>query len=167
MGKAFVVKGIDASGIALKRVLLLSNMRDVTDDLIIHTGKQMHEALVGFDDALMPWSGASAFVLDVSSYRGKHIVMYTSSYPEITGTYWRAFVASFTSPITASDWSSVTSTVQNAFTPSAITPYIAGEMPNDTPTMIYKDVVVPNDASYLLVSFATSLQSQLKVYVEP
>lgn len=165
MGKAFVIKGIDASGIALKQVLLLSNMRDVTGDLIIHTGKEMHKA-VSFNNALLPWAGTSAFVLDVSAYRGKHIVMFTSSYPELAETYWRAFVTSFASPITASDWSSVTSTVQNAFTPSAITPYIGGEYP-DPSIMIYKDVVVPSDANYLLVSYYTSHQSQIRVYVEP
>lgn len=169
MGKAFIINGIDASGIALKQVTLVSKMTDVTSSLIIHSGYMFLEYLPANDDILRPLENYASFVLDVSSYRGKKLVMYIPDNPTTPGAYWRTFAQSFKSPITASDWSSVTDIVQNAVIPSSITPYIGGERPASSAVaaMTWKEVVVPSDANYLIVSYVINLADQVKAYVEP
>lgn len=166
MGKAFIINGIDASGIALKQVTPVSKMTDVTSSLIIHSGYMFLEYQPGNDNTLRTLENYVSFVLDVSSYQGKKLVMYIPSRDTTSGAYWRAFAQSFTSPITAADWSSVTSITQNAITPSSITPYIGGEHPSPA-TMVWKEAVVPSDANYLVVSYGADLADQVKVYVEP
>lgn len=165
MGKSFVIKGIDASSFALKQVTPVSNMTDVTKDLIIHPNKMFLQQTPNNINTLRPLAGQTSFVLDVSTYIGKKIVMYIPSQP-VTSAWWRVFTQSFTSPITASDWSSVTSTKQNALVPCASDPYIDGEHPLPV-TMIWKEAIVPADANYLVVSYDSTLADQVKVYVEP
>lgn len=167
MGKAFIIKGIDASSFALKQVTLVSNMTDVTKDLIVHPNMMfLHYPSGGNVNVLRSIDGETSFVLDVSAYVGKKIVMYIPSRPNMNA-WWRVFIQSFTSPITASDWSSITGRiVENAVVPCADDPYIGGEHPAPD-TMIWKEVIVPADAVYLVVSYPSSLADQVKVYAEP
>lgn len=166
MGKAFVIKGIDASDIAIKKINIPSNMTDITKNLITQIGYQIFKN-VSFNNAIMKVNTADAIVLDVSAYHGKSIAMYIPSLPTGEGMYWRAFIKNFSSPITSSDWSSVVGNTQNAFEPSDELPYIDGEYPVSHDTeMIWKDVIVPNDANYLVVTCKIGFVSQVEVYVD-
>ena len=166
MGKAFIINGIDASGFALKQVTPVYNMTDVTKDLIIHPDKMfLHYPSEGHMNELRRAVGQTSFVLDVSAYVGKKLFMYIPSQP-VMSAWWRVFVQSFTSPITASDWSSVNGPKKNALVPSASDPYIGGEHTLQT-IMVWKEVIVPADANYIVVSYDSPLADQVKVYVEP